>query len=97
MQHVWGKSSDSKYSVQGVMAVAREARLTKMWIKYGDTWYTPEELEAVAESRTFEDGRLFLRDPIMAIRAGKAYIDDLQQKLTDFNVKVAEYYKARGK
>jgi len=89
----WGKSSETKYSVQGVMAMAREARLSKMWIKYDSTWYTPEELEAVAEIRTFEEGRLFLRDPIMAIRAGRAHIDDLQAKLTEFNVKVAEYYR----
>lgn len=97
MRHIWGKSSEAKYSVQGVQAMAREARLSKMWVKYNDTWYTPEELEAAADSRSFEDGRLFLRDPIMAIRAGKAYIDDLQQKLTDFNIKVADYYKDRAR
>lgn len=97
MKPTWENRTDTKYSTQSVKTIAREARITKNWIKYGDKWYTPEELEAVAEERTFEDGKLFLRDPVNAIRVGRAYIDDLQQKLTDFNVKVAEYYKNRIK
>lgn len=97
MKSEWRNSHFDVYSLQAVKALVKEARLSKLWIKYKDTWYTPEELEAVAETAKFEHGRLFLRDPIVAVRAGKAHIDGLQQKLTDFNIKIAEYYRQRGR
>ena len=93
MTSVWRRPLEENYSPQAVKALAKEARISKCWIRYKESWFTPEELDAIAESRSFEEGRLFLRDPIAAIRAGKAYIETLQNKLSDFNIKVAEYYK----
>lgn len=57
----------------------------------------PEELEAAADTRDFVAGKLFLRYQVMSIGAGRSYVEDLQAKLTAFDIRTVEYYRNRNK
>jgi hypothetical protein len=83
-----------------------DARFHKVWIRVGTTWYTPEEFINLSRATDvngntkFEYEKVKISDPIAVIsrmqqlvRDRFTELDELQKKVNDFAIKVAEYYK----
>lgn len=83
-------------------AMAKEARICKMWINYEKEWFTPEEFLIEIEASKligdptktrFIENKLKVRDPRGVIPRMQQHIDQLIEKKNLFENKVNDYYK----
>lgn len=83
-------------------AMAKEARISKMWINYEKEWYTPDEFLIEIEASKlisdpyktrFIEHKLKIRDPRGIVIRMQNHIDQLIEKKKEFEKKVNDFYK----
>lgn len=105
MENPFGRDIYEKnLSVGAAKKLIQEAKLSRLWIVIGKSWFSPEEFAEHYPTKlipnrpdkiAYYEDSVKLQDPVSAISKAKVHINKQIEALTEFSVKVAKYYQGK--